>query len=143
MVEVNKTTLYDEIASDDVNERLVDGQVIVSDDNVETVVTVNSSGVLESKKGTDTKKTYATTGGGLDTTAIHVDTENEIHQIAEKTVLATADVVVIEDSESSPDQWEKKSVAVSNLPLGDIDGGSAASNYLPSQIVDGGNASGV
>jgi hypothetical protein len=140
MAEENKTWLYDTIAADDINERLVDGVIVVSDDNVETVLTVNSSGNLESKKGADPKKTYTDATGFTDEDAIHDNVDGEINAITEKTTPVDADLLIMEDS---ADTYSKKKVQMSNIPLGDIDGGSASSVYLASQTLDGGNASGV
>jgi len=136
MSDVVKTLIMDE-ETDEFVERLVDGSVIISDDAVRTSLTIDSSGILHSQKGSDPAKEYATTGGGLDTTAIHVDEADEISGITEKTVLSDTDLIVIEDSEASN---VKKKVQVSNIPLGDIDGGSASSVYLVSQTLDGGGA---
>ena len=92
---------------------------------------------------TDTNELYHYDGAawqliaGGSVTAIHVDEADEISGIAEKSIVADADIVVIEDSAAS---FVKKKVQVYNLPLGDIDGGSASSTYLTSQVVDGGTA---
>jgi hypothetical protein len=89
---------------------------------------------------TDTPASYAFQGGrvprvtiaedGLefyslpepfDTDAIHVNVDSEILGIPDKPVPSTYDIVVIEDSE---DGWEKKQVAIGNLP------GGGASTFL-------------
>lgn len=54
------------------------------------------------------------TGGGVDTTAIHVDVAAEINGIASKATPVTADVAVIEDS---ADSFNKKSVTLGTLPI--------------------------
>jgi hypothetical protein len=62
-------------------------------------------------------------GGGGDTTAIHDNQADEIHQVTEKVTPANDDEVLIEDSAAS---WVKKRVKVSNLPGG---GGGAQDEY--------------
>ena len=135
MAEENKTWLYEEIAADDINERLVDGQVIIADDGEETVITVDNSGNLTSKKGTDPAKTYTDATAFTDDDAIHDNVDNEINLITEKTVTASGDLLIIEDS---ADSYSKKKLQMSNVPLGDIDGGAPDSDYQPDQIIDGG-----
>lgn len=51
-------------------------------------------------------------GGSSDTSAIHVDVANEISGITEKTTLANADIVVIEDSAAS---YVKKKAQIINV----------------------------
>ena len=130
-------TIIKETEPDEEVQHEEDGLKVFADDGVKTALTINSAGALVSQKGTDPSKTYAETGGGLDTTAIHVDEADEIDGITEKTTLDDADILVMEDSAAS---GVKKKVQVSNLPLGNVDGGSASSTYLTSQVVDGGGA---
>jgi len=138
MTETTKTVIYDDaLGADDVNEETLDGTKIVAPNGDITAIEINVSGVLTSQRGSDPVKTYAEAGGGLDATAIHVDEANEITGITEETTPADDDVVVIEDISAS---GAKKKVQVSNLPLGDIDGGSATSTYSVSQVIDGGTA---
>lgn len=54
-------------------------------------------------------------GGGIDPTAIHDNTANEISAITEKTTPANDDILVIEDSAAS---YVKKKLKISNLPGG-------------------------
>jgi len=138
MADTTKTTIFnDDLGADDVNETDVAGLKIIAPNGDATAIELSAAGLLTSKRGSDPLKTYAEIGGGLDTTAIHVDESDEISGITEKTVVADADLVVIEDSAASN---AKKRVQVTNLPLGDIDGGAAATVYTASQIIDGGTA---
>jgi len=55
----------------------------------------------------------ATTGGAIDTYAIHINQSNEISQIALKTVPVNNDLLLIEDSENGNN---KKRIVIGNLP---------------------------
>lgn len=134
MAETTITILKETETGEEVQTEL-DGMVAIADDGEQTAFRVDSSGNVHTTKGTDPEKQLAVTGGGLDTTAIHVDEANEITGIAEKTVVVDADLLIMEDSEASN---VKKKVQMSNIPLGDIDGGSPSDTYLTSQIIDGG-----
>lgn len=65
--------------------------------------------------GTGFDLTAVTGSGGTDTDAIHDNVANEIHAIAEKTTLADADELLLEDSAAS---WAKKRVTKANLLAG-------------------------
>lgn len=65
------------------------------------------------------------TGGGVDTTALHKATANEISAMTEKAVPVVADLLVIEDSAAGA--YTKKFVQIGNLPAATV----SAKGLLP------------
>jgi len=106
------------------------------------VQTINFEGNVSLIDEGSKKVTVTISGGGTDADAIHVNVDDEIINIAEKTVPVSADIIVIEDSEAS---YAKKKVQITNLPAGsatfldltDVDESSYAGHDGFSVVVNG------
>jgi len=121
----------------------------VEEDDLEVafpVTVINFEGgvsLLDEGGGKVTVTVTASGGGGPDTDAIHVNVDDEIIGIDEKTVPVSADIIVIEDSEAS---YAKKRVQITNLPAGsatfldltDVDPSSYSGQIGKSVVVNAG-----
>ena len=66
-------------------------------------------------------------GGGEDPNAIHVNLPNEINGIDEELSPTGSDILVIENQNSSPDQWSKNKIAISSITMDVLSDGT---NYV-------------
>lgn len=83
------------------------GDVTVVGEDQGDVLTVGAGGIVVASG--------VAGGSGTDSDAIHVNVDDEIIGISEKTVPVDADLVIIEDSEAS---YAKKKLQLANLPGG-------------------------
>jgi len=91
----------------------------ITGESISSLSDVNTTGIADGNilkyNSTSGNWEVATESGGTDGDAIHDNVAGEINAITEKASLASADLLVIEDSESF---YGKKSVQVGNLPTG-------------------------
>lgn len=112
------------------------GDIEVQENDAQVVATATvlnfEGGASVTDEGSG-KATITVSGGGsgTDSDAIHDNVADEINQVTEKTTPADADVLILEDSESS---WDKKKVQIGNLPTASGGGGSLAVKDEGTQI---------